>query len=90
MARRRRERDTTAYISMLSRMIRAGGRRVAESDEFELAEFLAIREVLDEAIGVAIGGQLSHGKSWADIATATGTTKSTTFERYSKLVKAHA
>lgn len=85
MARQRRERETTDYIDMLRRMIAAGGRRVADADEFELAEFLALREVLDSAFGVAIAGQLQR-KSWADIATATGTTRQTAHQRYSKLL----
>jgi hypothetical protein len=86
MARKRRERDTLAYIAMLRRLVAAGGRRVAQSDEYELAEFLELQTELELAIGVAIGGQLLMGKSWSDIATATGTSRQSSHQRYSKLV----
>ena len=68
--------ETPAYLDMLGRMIRAAGRRVADADPEDLAQLLAIRAELDAAIAAGVAGQrATHGRSWADIATATGTTR---------------
>ncbi len=74
--------ETTEYIAMLRRMIRAGARRVADCDEVELAEFLSLEDELDEAIQSAIDGQRAIGKSWAAIAAATGTSREATQQRW--------
>lgn len=70
-------------------MIRAAGRRVAESDEFELAELIAMRDELNQAIQTAVDGQLATGRSWAAIAVATGTTRQAAQMRYGRKAPAH-
>lgn len=61
---------------MLRRMIAAHGRRVADADPEDLAALLALRDALDDAVAAAVLGQRArHGRSWADIARATGTTR---------------
>lgn len=72
------------YLSAAARFIRAGGRRVAEGDEPELAELLALQRVLDEAVAVAVLGQKARGRSWAQIAWATNTTREAAYQRWGK------
>jgi hypothetical protein len=76
--------ETPEYLGMLSRMIRAAGKRVAESDEPELAQLLGLRDELDKAVEAAVAGQRELGKSWAMIALATGTTRQGAQQRWGK------
>lgn len=74
--------ETTEYLSMLRRMIRAAGRRVAEADEDELAGLLALRAELDNAVTAAVHGQLAAGRSWTFIGEACGISKQAAFKRW--------
>ncbi len=69
---------------MLSRMIRAAGRRVADADEFELSHLVHLRGELDQAIETAIHGQRSIGRSWEHIGLALGISRQGAFQRYGK------
>jgi len=80
--RRRRERETLEYLAAARRFIAAAGRRVADSDEFELAELVALRDDLEAAIATAIHGQREYGRSWAHIGDALGITRQSAHERY--------
>ena len=72
----KRERETTEYAGMVRRIVLAHGRRVADADEVDLAELVAIRDVLEQAIATAVQGQReNHGASWADVARGLGTTR---------------
>lgn len=75
--------ETTEYAGMLRRMIRAYGRRVGDADVEDLATMLALRDELDEAIASAVQAQRQqHGRSWADIAQATGATRQAAQKRW--------
>lgn len=76
--------ETSEYLGMLRRMVRAGGRRVAEADEPELSALLGIRAEIETAIATAVEGQRARGRSWADIAAATGTTRQAAFQRWGR------
>lgn len=76
--------ETLPFLSAVRRMIRAAGKRVADADEFELAELIELRREVEDAIQTAIDGQLATGRSWADIATATGTSKQAAHKRYGR------
>lgn len=78
------DRETMDYLGAATRFIRAAGRRVREGDEPELAGLLALQRVLDEAIADAVDGQKSGGKSWAQIALGTGTTREAAYQRWGK------
>jgi hypothetical protein len=71
------------YLGAARRFIRAAGRRVAECDEYELAELIALRNDLETAIDEAVAGQKTR-KSWAGIALATGTTREAAYQRWGK------
>lgn len=81
--------ETSEWLKMLVRMIRAAGRRVAKSDENELAQLVALRDHLEEAIRVAIEGQRSSGRSWAHIGKALGLSRQGAFQRYGKHENLH-
>ena len=74
--------ETAEWLKMLSRMIRAAGRRVANADEHELAELVQLRNEFDQAIKSAIEGQRSSGRSWAHIGKALGLSRQGAFQRY--------
>lgn len=77
-----RERETLEYLAAARRFIRAAGKRVADADEFELAELVALRQELEAAIVVAVQGQRSYGRSWAYIGAALGMKRQSAQERY--------
>jgi len=77
--------ETAEWLKMLSRMIRAAGRRVAEADEHELAELVRLRNEFDKAIQAAIAGQRLSGRSWAHIGNALGLTRQGAFQRYGNM-----
>lgn len=88
--RTRQAVETTEYLSAASRFIRAAGRRVADSDEIELEALLGLQTVLADAIQHAVDGQLAMGKSWADIARATGKTAQAAHKRWAKKTEEQA
>lgn len=84
--RAKRQVETPDFAKMLGRMIKAHGRRVADADPEDLADLLALQAVLDAAIAAAVTGQRDQlGRSWADIATAAGTTRQAAFQRWGKV-----
>lgn len=87
MARKRRARpvEVADFAAMLRRMIRAHARRVADADPEDLSELLGLRDELDAAIAYAVKGQReAYGRSWSDIARATGTTRQAAQQRWGK------
>lgn len=74
--------ETMEYLGMLSRLIRAAGRRVADADEPELARLIQIRDEVDAAITVGVKGQRALGRSWSAIALATGATRQAAHQRW--------
>lgn len=81
--RPRRDVETMDYLGAARRFIRAAGRRVADCDEHELAELIALRAVVEAAIDEAVLGQKSR-KSWAGIALATGTTREAAYQLWGR------
>lgn len=74
--------EALEFIGACRRFLRAAGKRVAQSDEYELRALIALRADLDEAIATAVAGQRSVGRSWAYIALATDTTRQAAYERW--------
>lgn len=84
----RRERDPLEMVEFARRAIRAAGRHVAGADEFELAEFVALREELEAVIATAVDGQRAVGRSWAYIGDALGISRQAAQQRYAEKVPA--
>lgn len=76
--------ETLPFLAAVRRMIRSAGRRAADADEQELAELMALRGELEQAIQTAVDGQLAVGRTWAHIATAAGTTRQAAHKRWSR------
>lgn len=74
--------ETSEWLGMLARMIRAAGKRVADADEHELAKLVAMRDELETAIKVAIDGQRRIGRSWDHVGRALGISRQGAFKRY--------
>jgi hypothetical protein len=86
MARRSREVETTEYLAMVRRLLRAAGQRVGNADEVELAELVELREHLEQAIADAVAIQRTWGRSWADIGRGLGTSRQAAQQHYGREV----
>lgn len=83
--RRKQEYETSEFAQMLTRMLRAYGRRVGGSDVEDLREMFALQQEFSEAVQSAVTAQRAGlGRSWADIAEASGTTRQAAQMRYGK------
>jgi hypothetical protein len=82
-SRQRRTIETDAFLRMAARMLRAGGKRVSEGDAAELADLIALRNRLDDAILVAVAGLRQSGHTWQEIGDATGTTRQAAIMKWS-------
>ncbi|MDR3631594.1 MAG: hypothetical protein P4L42_14840 [Desulfocapsaceae bacterium] len=74
--------ETSEWLKMLSRMIRAAGQRVADADEPELAQLVALRDQFDQAMKIAIQGQNKQGRSWSHIGEVLGVSRQGAYQRY--------
>ena len=74
--------ETSEWLKMLSRMIRAAGQRVADADEPELAQLVTLRDQFDQAMKIAIQGQNSQGRSWSHIGEVLGVSRQGAYQRY--------
>jgi hypothetical protein len=70
---------------MVTRMIRAYGRRVANADMEDLTDMVAMRALLDDAITAAVSHLRDHHEfSWTAIGEAVGTSKQAAQQRYGR------
>lgn len=77
--------ETTEYLGMVSRMIRAAGRRVADADETELAALVALHADLDTAIQAAVLGQRATlGRSWGWVGRGLGISRQAAQQRFGR------
>jgi hypothetical protein len=75
--------ETMEFLEMLERMIRRAGVRVGEADEAELAELVAMRSKLGDAIVAAVQGQRANtGRSWRAIGSALGISGQSAWQTY--------
>lgn len=76
--------ETPEFGSMVRRMIRAYGRRVADADPEDLADMVTLRDELEQAILAAVDGQRRRDVSWTVIGDALGISRQGAFQRYGK------
>ncbi len=81
--------ETPEFLGMVRRMLRAAGKRVADADEEELRQLVAMREELDIAITAAVQGQNARGVSWAKIGEATGMARQSAHARWGSNSRAY-
>lgn len=74
--------DHTKFLAFVRRILQAAGRRIEDADVEDLAELVALRAAVDEAIANAVAGMRARGASWAEIGRAVGITKQSAYERW--------
>jgi len=77
-----RRGDQTAYQEFVMRILAAYARRCADADPEDLTELLALQQVLDEAVTVAVRGLRVRGCSWSHIARCAGISKQAAQQRW--------
>ena len=83
--RRIRDRSPHDYAQMVTRMIKAYGRRVQDADQEDLADMVAMRAVLDETITATIQHMHEHQEfSWSSIGAVLGCSKQAAQQRYGR------
>jgi hypothetical protein len=89
ITRRRRTRrvvENHEFASFARRIIRAFGRRVAAGDVDALADLVAMRDAIDEALVVAVAGLSERGYSYADMAARLGCTRQNVWAQWGRKV----
>lgn len=81
--------ETAPWLEFARRIIRRAGRRVAEADDWELAELATFRDEVEDAIAVAVAGMRARGRSWQYIGDALGIKRQSAQERYGDRATAH-
>lgn len=84
LERREKGSDHGDYAGMVRRIVRAYGRRIADSDPDDLALILSVRAELDTAIDQAVAGMRANGFSWAEIAAPLGMSRQAAQQRWGK------
>lgn len=82
-SRRQRSTETLEFAAMMRRMVAAHGRRVADGDVEDLADLLALVDLLQDVVTDAVrASRVRSGRSWSDIARAAGTTRQAAQQRW--------
>lgn len=85
MSRKSGPVETSEYVGMLRRTIRALGRRVADGDPVDLGAAVQLRAELDEVIRASVlEMRSSSGFSWQQIADELGITRQGAYQRFGK------
>lgn len=82
----KRTRETPEYAAFCRRIIKSYAKRVADADEVDLGEMIAVRDEMDAAIQAAVDGLRARGESWAYIGAGLGTTRQAAQMRFGKRV----
>jgi hypothetical protein len=86
-ARPKRFRETAEYAGMMSRMVKAFGKRVETGDIASLPLLAQTRDELDAVIDTTVRRlYLEHGYSWSEIGRDLGITRQAARQRYVHLV----
>jgi hypothetical protein len=75
--------ENDAYAAFAARVVRAHGRRVAQSGDVDsLTDLLGLAEEIDRAVHTAVTGLRGFGYSWAEIASRLGITRQAAQQRW--------
>jgi hypothetical protein len=80
-------RENSDYLRMVSRIVKAAGRRCGNGDEHDLRDLVNIANDIQNAVAAAIAIQLQNGRSWSFIGHALGMTRQGAYQKYSHLLK---
>ncbi|MEF2255605.1 hypothetical protein [Microbacterium schleiferi] len=84
----RREVETSVYIAFAKRIIRRAGERVAQADDWDLAELASVYDDLGDAVATAVAGLRAQGHSWQYIGDALGISRQAAQQRFAEKVSA--
>jgi hypothetical protein len=76
--------DHAEFMSFARRILRAASRRMSEADPEDLADLVALRATVDEAIDNAARAVHAGGASWAQIGAALGVSKQAAQQRWGR------
>lgn len=77
--------ETSEYVGMLRRTIRALGRRVADGDPVDLGAALDLQKELDAVIRSSVKEmRATSGFSWQQIADELGVTRQAAYQRFGR------
>lgn len=74
--------DQSEFMAFTRRVLRAASRRMAAADPEDLADLVALRADVDEAIDRAARAVHEGGVSWAQIGAAVGITRQAAQQRW--------
>lgn len=74
--------DNTEFFKMIRRMLKAGGKRAGNADEYDLKDYASLGETVELNLKEAIKVQRDNGKSWTDIGNSLGMTKQAAHKRF--------
>lgn len=74
--------DHSEFMAFARRILRALSARVGDADPEDLAELVAMRAAVDEAIDNAARAVHANGASWAQIGAALGVSKQAAQQRW--------
>lgn len=78
-----RQIENEDYLAMCSRLLRAAGRRVSDSDPDTLALFIRLRDTLDQEICLAASSLNQQGFSWGEIGKSLSISRAAAHKRFS-------
>lgn len=87
MIRRKRQPrkiENSEFAAFARRIVRAFGRRVAVGDVDALADLVAMRDSIDEAIVVAVAGLRQQGYSYGEMASRLGTSRQNIHQQWGR------
>lgn len=82
--------DHTKFLAFARRILRAASKRMADADPEDLAELVALREAVDEAIDNAARAVHANGASWTEIGAALGVSRQAARQRWADKVELSA
>lgn len=74
--------DHAEFMAFARRILRAASRRMADADPEDLADLVALRAAVDEAIDTAARAVHDGGASWTQIGDAVGITRQAARQRW--------
>lgn len=75
--------ETPDYAALLGRLVRRYAVRLADADYPDLADAIALRDQLDEAIRAGVRAQAER-TSWAQVSAGLGVTRQGAWQRYGR------
>ncbi|HUE26305.1 MAG TPA: hypothetical protein VMP89_05990 [Solirubrobacteraceae bacterium] len=80
--RARKSRENDEYAAMMNRLLRAWGKRLADADDWDMAEFASFALEVDLELVSIVAAWRAAGRSWTDVGRALGITRQAAQQRF--------